>query len=458
MTKVIRKKVAPLPMAPIDYSELPKFTGDDFKKRIETAFKKTDYSHILVYADREHASNVEFFTGYDPRFEECLLILSRDGKNAIVAGDEGITYATKIPFDIDILCYPTFSLPGQPKDAAVALQDILKNYGLNQQSKVGIIGWKYFDRYDFADYQHTYDLPCFIMDEILAVVSKANISNAIELMAGNEDGLRIFLDAKELILGEIAGTKSSRNTYNVISNLKPGITELEASMYLNIDGDPVNVYPNINFGENLFFALASPALRPLKDGDLVGAGMAFKRSLCHKISYYVSKGDLSARAEELYDTYFLAVAKWYEAIKIGVTGKEVYEAVLSVVGDYKKAGIALNPGHLIHTDEWSNTPFNADCQAKIRSGMLIQCDFTSALKDENFAVHAEDGIIVADSALQKEMEAMAPKAYARMKLRQKFMREELGIQIDDCILPTSDMPAIVYPYLKELDYVLAIEK
>jgi hypothetical protein len=32
----------------------------------------------MVYADREHFANMAYLTGFDPRFEEALLILTQD--------------------------------------------------------------------------------------------------------------------------------------------------------------------------------------------------------------------------------------------------------------------------------------------------------------------------------------------------------------------------------------------
>ncbi len=32
-------------------------------------------THTMVYADREHFANLAYLTGFDPRFEESLLIV-----------------------------------------------------------------------------------------------------------------------------------------------------------------------------------------------------------------------------------------------------------------------------------------------------------------------------------------------------------------------------------------------
>ena len=46
------------------------------------------YTHLVVWADREHSANLSYLTGFDPRFEEAILIVGRDGEPAILVGNE----------------------------------------------------------------------------------------------------------------------------------------------------------------------------------------------------------------------------------------------------------------------------------------------------------------------------------------------------------------------------------
>ena len=461
MEKIITKCIARLPNIENEISEdeYPIITTNKYQERINSAIKKckNKFTHLIIYADREHFSNMEYFSGYDPRFEEALLILSEYCKPAIIAGDEGCSYAKKIPYDVDIILYPTFSLPSQPRDKSIKLSDIFKELGVTTESKVGLIGWKLFSEEDFINPEKQYDFPCFIINELVKIVDLNNVSNATGIMIDNNEGLRIVLDAEELVLCELAGTKSSRKTYNVLKNLKDGMTEIEASSFLNIDGDPLNAFPMVSFGKNLFLAVASPSHnRTLKQGDLVGAGMSYRRSLCHKTSYFVKDySELTNDAKRMFDLYFRSLIKWYESIKVGITGGEVYKRVKEVVGDYKTAGIALNPGHLIHTEEWTNSPFSEGNNCLLKSGMAIQCDFASSLPLVNVCIHEEDGIILADKDLRAKIFKIAPKTYQRMMNRREFMIHELGIQLDESVLPTSDLPAVVFPCLKNINIVLA---
>ena len=60
-------------------------------------------------------SNMHYLTGYDPRFEESLLILVPGRTPILIVGNEGLGYTKNIPYEIDIKLYQRFSLMGQAK-------------------------------------------------------------------------------------------------------------------------------------------------------------------------------------------------------------------------------------------------------------------------------------------------------------------------------------------------------
>src|SRR6476659_2801344 len=52
------------------------------------------YDVAIVYGDREHFANLAYLTGYDPRFEEAMLVvdLNGGGKPLLMVGNEGYGY------------------------------------------------------------------------------------------------------------------------------------------------------------------------------------------------------------------------------------------------------------------------------------------------------------------------------------------------------------------------------
>ncbi len=102
---------------PIKYDQVPEYTREDYEARISKVYEFSEergYSHVIVYGDREHFSNVHYLTGIDPRFEEVLLILEKGKTPKFVLGNECYSYASKVDFDIELILYNPFSLMAQP--------------------------------------------------------------------------------------------------------------------------------------------------------------------------------------------------------------------------------------------------------------------------------------------------------------------------------------------------------
>ena len=109
----------------------PKLGSDIYLSRLERLRKKCqdNYSHILVYGDREHSANIQYLTGYDPRFEEALLIADiQEDQQWILIGNEGTGYLEISPIKEHLkpVLYQPFSLLAQPRDRSRSLKTILE--------------------------------------------------------------------------------------------------------------------------------------------------------------------------------------------------------------------------------------------------------------------------------------------------------------------------------------------
>src|SRR5262245_64809859 len=78
---------------------------------------------------------------------------------------------------------------------------------------------------------------------------------------------------------------------------------------------------------------------------------------------------------------------------------------------------AVNPGHLIHLDEWLHSPFQAGNNCQLRSGMAIQMDIIPVSQGPFCYVNAEDGIVLADETLRSELARRHPTCWLRMQAR-----------------------------------------
>src|SRR5689334_11391697 len=101
------------------------------------------YDLVVVFADREHSASMSFLTGFDPRFEEALLIVAAaDAEPAILVGNEcwGLAGAAPLPMRRHLL--QDLSLPSQPRGRSRPLADLLADEGARSGARVGVVGWK----------------------------------------------------------------------------------------------------------------------------------------------------------------------------------------------------------------------------------------------------------------------------------------------------------------------------
>ena len=54
-------------------------------------FPKLDF--LFIYADREHGGNFGYLTGFEPRFEEAVLVLHGNGQAYFLLGNENLKMA-----------------------------------------------------------------------------------------------------------------------------------------------------------------------------------------------------------------------------------------------------------------------------------------------------------------------------------------------------------------------------
>jgi hypothetical protein len=159
--------------------------------------------------------------------------------------------------------------------------------------------------------------------------------------------------------------------------------------------------------------------------------------------------------DRLAGPYFEAIAEWYGALHVGQTGGALYDIIERRLGD-PFFGIGLNPGHQIQLDEWVNSPISKGSRLELRSGMAFQVDVIPATGTDYFTTNIEDGIALADASMREAFAAAHPQAWARIQARRRFMREALGIELHADVLPFSNMPAYLAPFMLNPGRVLTL--
>jgi len=404
------------------------------------------YDRLVVYADREHSANLSYLTGFDPRFEEALLVVGPTGDPAILVGNECHGMAGAAPLPMRRHRFQDLSLPGQPRDRSRPLAEILADEGIGPGSRVGVVGWKPYARREMMD------APAYLVDEVRGLTgSHGLVENAVDLLIDAADGLRVINEVEQLALLEFAACQTSNGIRRLLHGLRPGMTEREAVRLLEWDGAPLSCHLMLTAGPRATLGLLSPGDRPIARGDRFTTAFGIWGSLTCRAGFVVADAtELAAGIEDYIDRlvapYFEAVAEWYEALRIGQTGGALYEIVDRRLGD-PFFGIFLNPGHQIHLDEWVNSPISRDSTIELRSGMAFQVDIIPATATDYFTTNIEDGIALADEALRNAFAAGYPEAWARIGARRRFMADALGIHLHPDVLPFSNLAAHLPPFL-----------
>lgn len=441
--------------------ELAKEDYDARVARLVQRIRKQNLTHVIIYGDREHFSNVEYFTRYDCRFEETLLIIDREGKKSIVVGNEGMGYSKVIPIEIDRYLYQNFSLQGQPRDRLKLLSEILKEIGLRPDSHVGIVGVKYFEEGMIeTDPKRTFDLPQYIMEAVGKVCT--DIINVTEELTGVPDGLRMRLyTAKEIAWAESAGNRAAAVVQRLMKSMREGIKEYELAELGRPGFDPLNTHPLVNFGEkSVSIGMGSPRDVPLVTGTPGGVCYSIRGNLTSRVAVLAHgpeefSEDLQPYLESFYKPYYAAVAAWYETARVGATGGELHRAVMDIIGG-KEFGVTLNAGHCTGTEEWSNAITWEGSRIPLADGAFMQADIIAHGENPVRTGICEDAVVIAGMGLRMQLKLQYPETYKRIERRRRVMKEVLGIRLHDDVLPMSNLNGAYYPFLLNRDVVFGI--
>lgn len=433
--------------------ELPDHIYPNRLERLRERAASRGYDHVVVYADREHSANLSYLTGFDPRFEEAMLIVGQNGKPAILVGNECVGMARSAPLPMEVRLFQDFSLPNQPRDRSLSLADILADEGLRRGVAVGTVGWK-----TFSD-PGRIEIPSFLTDELRqAVGEQGRVENATDLLIDAANGLRVINEIEQLAYFEYAACQTSQGVRQLLFGLEPGMTERQAVRLLDWNGTPLSCHLMLTSGERASLGLLSPGDRSIERGDPLTVAFGIWGALNCRAGFLVAGADelpddIRDYVDVLVRPYFETVVEWYEALHIGQKGGALQEIVDRRLGD-AFFGIFLNPGHQIHLDEWVNTPVGPGSDIELRSGMAMQVDIIPATGTRYFTTNIEDGIALADAEVRQEFSTAYPDAWKRIEARRHFMRDTLGIDLHPDVLPFSNIPSYLPPFLLQPDRVM----
>ncbi|EIA19930.1 hypothetical protein KKC_09682, partial [Listeria fleischmannii subsp. coloradonensis] len=104
--------------------ELTEETIHERLAKVKANMVQSGIDTLVMYADKEHGANFEYLSGFIPRFEEALLVLSQTNETFLLLGNENMKMAAHARIPNKAIHVPHFSLPNQPMDPFVPLLDL----------------------------------------------------------------------------------------------------------------------------------------------------------------------------------------------------------------------------------------------------------------------------------------------------------------------------------------------
>lgn len=425
------------------------------------AARAAGYQAIVVYGDREHAANLHWLTGFDPRFEEAVLVVTA-GDALLIAGNECLPYTAISPLVRAGLVRTghcaSLSLPSQPRGGR-RLADWLAET-VPAGARLGAVGWKWYEAEELpegADPALALDIPAFLADPLRE--RAARVENATALMMHPGHGLRTRVDAAGIARLEFANHMAAKALRRMAFALRDGMRDFEAVEAARIGGLPLGCHTTFATGARADQGLSGPT------GEVLRAGLPLSFNICHwganicRAGWLArGPGDLPRAAQDYLEAFVLpyvaAMSVWCSLMRPGTPGGRVWQAMRAAL-PLEEFGVTLNPGHLIGLDEWISSPIAEESSLPLASGMAMQMDVIPAHPVYG-STRMEDGYVVAGDELRAALKARFPNVANRIAQRQRFMREVIGMEVPDTLLPLADTCGIVAPWLLDPAQIVAL--
>ena len=437
----------------------PSLSGAELQRRL-ASFRRAGsaYDALVVYGDREHAANIHWLTGFDPRFEEAVLIITPD-EALLLAGNECLPYTQISPLVksgvIKVGHCASLSLPSQPR-VSRTLRAWLETM-LPAGCKIGAVGWKWFGADEVADPVTALDIPAFLADPLRVIAER--VENATALMMHSSTGLRARVDAAEIARLEFANHMAASALRRMLFSFREGMSDFDAYQAASIGGLPMGCHSTFATGARADQGLSGPTGQILQRGQPLGFNICHWRANICRVGWLAhTEADLPEPARDYLTAfafpYMQAMSEWCALMKPGTPGGKVWSAMQKAL-PFERFAVFLNPGHLIGLDEWMSSPIYEGSVEPIASGMAMQMDVIPS-NPVYGSTRMEDGYVIADEELRSKLLADFPEVAARCTARARFMRKSLGMNVPECLLPLSDTCGLIAPWLLAPDQVITL--
>ena len=154
-------------------ADQPRISAEEYARACDALYAAAASEWVVIYGDREHAANLSYLCGFDPRFEEALLVLGRDARRVLIVGNEGLGYTAITPLKLEIALAQSLSLMGQTRAQAPRLAAVLHAIGIGEGHQVAVVGWKYLEPEETDDVAAPAFVPALLVDCLQQLVGQS---------------------------------------------------------------------------------------------------------------------------------------------------------------------------------------------------------------------------------------------------------------------------------------------
>ena len=363
----------------------------EFKTRVsktQAAMAKENLDLLLAFSTESEPAYVRYYSDYWPSFETAVALIPAEGKPALLAGPESLTFAsarTKIERIIQMMDFRESSQPNYPGSKLPTWKDIFAEF---KPKKLGIAGWHMF--------------PHSIMEDLRTVVGSCEIVNADEIIRG----ICIKKSENELNCLREAAKISELGFKAVLENIKPGMTEAQlagiATGAMLANGAESTGYPVwCCSGPNSTQAISRPTLREVKEGEIIHFSVGAKISgYSASIGRPIVLGKCPDATRKFMQVGLDAMNMTIDLMQAGTLASNVAKKVHGYITDQGYGHTLLyGPAHGCGQMECEFPFLETSSTFTLEENMVFMVDVFMAEKDMGF--RWEDGVIVRNGAAEE---------------------------------------------------------
>ena len=364
---------------------------EEFKTRVsktQAAMAQDNLDLLLAFSTESEPAYVRYYSDYWPSFETAVALIPAEGKPALLAGPESLTFAsarTKIERVIQMMDFRESSQPDYPGSTLPTWKDIIAEF---KPKRLGVAGWHMF--------------PHSIMEDLRAAAGSCEIVNADEIIRG----ICIKKSENELNCLREAAKISELGFKAVLENIKPGMTEAQlagiATGAMLANGAESTGYPVwCCSGPNSTQAISRPTLREVKEGEIIHFSVGAKVSgYSASIGRPVVLGKCPDATRKFMQVGLDAMNMTIDLMRGGTLASDVAKNVHGYITDQGYGHTLLyGPAHGCGQMECEFPFLETSSTFTLEENMVFMVDVFMA--EQNMGFRWEDGVIVKNGAAEE---------------------------------------------------------